>query len=231
MPVLIQDIKDSFDLSKVTKRTSVLGLSAVAFTLLSVRYPPVQPYAWLFLAFVAVASIHQQHTGKDILRYKAWELRRIFKPIAAGLMVALPIYIAVGLMSGLKVNGSWRELFLPVVAWTVAVATTEEFGFRFVLLRTLRPYSIVFSNVGFALIHPVVWDSFGTGNAAGIWFFLAYLLFGLAMTVIVLIYDHYDGEGTGAWFGPLMAITLHGAHNFFIIVFYQGTGGAALAPC
>ena len=224
MDALLQDIRDTFDLKKVRRRTSVLVLSAVGFTALSIRYPPVQPYVWLYLAFIAVATIHYQVTGKDILAYKAWELRRIWKPILAGVVMSVAFYVPLLLWSGWRAKGPWSEIMLPIFAWTVVVATVEEFGFRFVLLRTTA-YGVVVGNVVFALLHPMVWDSLAQGNSAGFFYFVGYFAFGGLMTLAVVIYAKFNGNGIGAWFGIMWAITVHGAHNFFLTAFGP-TGGA-----
>jgi len=184
----------------------------------------------MFLMFIAVAMVHQQVTGQDILRYKAWELRNIGKPILIGVTMSVAVYLPALLLSGWKVKGSFSDLVMPTIAWVVVVGTVEEFGFRFVMLRAFRPYSIVFSNVLFGLLHPVVWESLSTGNVAGLWFFMGYLGFGALMTLAVIFYDQNDGNGINGCFGPVWAIAVHGAHNFFLTVFGPSSGTTQLVP-
>jgi len=227
---LIKDIRESFDLRKVSKRTSVLLLAVMSFTLLSIRYAPIIPYVFMFLAFIAGTQIHHQVTGKDILAYRAWEIRNIWKPILIGVTMSVAFYVPALTLSGWRVKGSFHELFLPTFAWVVVVATVEEFGFRFVMLRAFRPYSIITANVMFAVLHPVVWDSLSTGNVVGFYFFMGYLGFGALMTLAVVFYDQNDGKGINGCFGPIWAIAVHGAHNFFLTVFGPVSGTTQLVP-
>jgi hypothetical protein len=208
-----QSVRETFSSGKLKRRVTVL--SALGGILLSMgiarHTDPVLLYAF-FLSMLGW-TITLYPFPERIYDHPSWQVRNLPRPV----LLTLGTYVfALGVLlvvRPLPISGetfeskAWMFFMFGLIAPSV-----EEFA-RWTWLHTL-PYSPVTSTGFWVLLHPQVARVF-SGQTPDLAFILFAALFGVLMMAVMWMVESRHG---GRYFGPIAAITLHGAYNVTVIL-------------
>jgi len=207
-----QSVRETTQRGKLQRRMTVLtSLSSILLSMMIARQTdPVILYGIFFLFLLGLISLYP--SPERIWGHPTWQLRNLPRPVflmLAAYLVGLGVLLV---LHPFQVSSrTFEEKASLFFLFGVIAPSVEEFG-RWTWLHTL-PYSPLSANVFWVLLHPQVARLF-SGQSPDLAFFLFAFVFGMLMTALMWLVE----SRVGKWFGPIAAITLHGAYNVTVIL-------------
>jgi hypothetical protein len=214
-------VRETFKPRLMGKRTTVL--TALTSVLLSMgiarQTDPVLLYAF-FLSLLGF-TIFLYPFPERVVGHPAWQAERAILPVLTMLGLSLFVFAIVLVVDSFPWAVAGQDVLYLLILLGVIAPSVEEFA-RWTWLHTL-PYSPLTANLFWVMLHPAVARVF-TGQGPDLAFALFAFLFGLAMTWVMWAVEGKHGK----YFGPVAAITIHGAYNSLVVLWTVSIGGTPL---